>query len=377
MTIPLAGTVATIAALALPLNVLAQTKPDEAFAAFAKTYLAMGLPTDWDGIEKLANFKWTSATTELKNCLPNGDCYARQGTAAIGGKTFTVAATGARTMVINILLRNTSAPFGEEALVAALAGAGLSPELARCPLRAGAGGTNWYRLKAGEQAAVLSIQPAGTGRPNEGFVISQGDQLPPLQPNQVSLYSEQCGAGVERKAVSTMKPHQHLAEVVVTLLAQAAGPAPFDWKALGTTFKMNGEGPRKMDLTTRGDHNPVAQTGVVTFASREFSVLASGSPTEVKSVFLEELGPGHPRGEHMLGVVYEKGITVKLVRCGPVYSSSTNNWYSMTSAKTKPAMIRQSIHYDGNQVTDQYEIRLDGTLPARDPRDRNPGVNGC
>jgi hypothetical protein len=60
-----------------------------------------------------------------------------------------------------------------------------------------------------------------------------------------------------------------------------------------------------------------------------------------------------------------------------VYTESTNNWYSLTSAKTRPAMIRQSIHYDGNQVGDTYELRLDGTLPTRDARDRNPGTNGC
>jgi hypothetical protein len=40
-------------------------------------------------------------------------------------------------------------------------------------------------------------------------------------------------------------------------------------------------------------------------------------------------------------------------------------------------MIRQSIRYDGNQVQDAYELRLDGSLPPRDPRDRNPGVNDC
>ena len=91
---------------------------------------------------------------------------------------------------------------------------------------------------------------------------------------------------------------------------------------------------------------------------------------------LEENGL-HPRGEHMLGVVYEKGITVKLVRCGPVYTQSTNNWYSLVSARTRPAMIRQSIRYDGDSVQDSYELRLDGTLPARDPRDRDPGVSDC
>ena len=104
--------------------------------------------------------------------------------------------------------------------------------------------------------------------------------------------------------------------------------------------------------------------------------MASGTPTQVRNIYIEELG-AHPKGEHMLGVVYEKAVTVKLVRCGPVYTESTNNWYGLTSTKTRPAMVRQSIHYDGNQVSDSYELRLDGSLPARDPRDRNPGTGGC
>ena len=70
-------------------------------------------------------------------------------------------------------------------------------------------------------------------------------------------------------------------------------------------------------------------------------------------------------------------IAVQLTRCGPVYTESTNNWYALTSAGTRPAMIRQSLRYDGNQVQDTYELRLDGSLPTRDPRDRDPSVNGC
>lgn len=31
----------------------------------------------------------------------------------------------------------------------------------------------------------------------------------------------------------------------------------------------------------------------------------------------------------------------------------------------------------GVQVSDNYELRFDGSLPARDPRDRNPGTGGC
>lgn len=372
---------AALASIALLSMFQADPKPEEQFVGMLKAYLGMGLPTDWEGIEKLPGTQWVALpATSLKHCLPNGDCYALQGTATIGGRTLAVVATGARTMVMNLLFRNTAVPIGEGAILAALKQAGLSADLARCPVKSGVGGTNWYRLKgANLPPSHLSIQTVGGARPSEGFVLSQGEELPALQPNQLALYTEQCAPGAERKPVSTVKPHERLAEVIVSLLAQAAGPALYDWKALAglpTEIAWNGDAPKKVDLSFRGDANPVSQTGAVGYAGRKFSLLASGMPTQVKIVYVDELGM-HPRGEHMLGVVYERGITVVLVLCGPVYTESTNNWYRLTSAKTRPAMVKQSIHYDGNQVGDAYELRLDGTLPARDPRDRAPGVNGC
>jgi hypothetical protein len=282
-------------------------------------------------------------------------------------------------MVLNVYFRNTAAPLGEEAVVAALKEAGLGGEVARCPAKAGVVGTTWYRLKGTKlSSGFLSIQPPVAGRPTEGFVLSYGDDLPALQPNQLAMYSEQCAPGAERKVVSTAKPHEKLAELVVALLAPATGPALYDYaalKALPTDIAWN-PGPTKGAPQPGGDPNPLWQSGSVTLAGRKFSVTGVGNATQVKVVTLEEQGQ-HPRGEHMLGVVYEKGIQVRLVRCGPVYTSSTNNWYSLMSGKTRTAMIRQSISYDGNNVADSYELRLDGTLPARDPRDRDPGVNSC
>jgi hypothetical protein len=78
-----------------------------------------------------------------------------------------------------------------------------------------------------------------------------------------------------------------------------------------------------------------------------------------------------------LGVLRAKGLDVRLARCGPAYTESINNRYSVTSAKTKPVMFKQSLRRDGNQIQDAYELRLDGSLPNRDARDREPGVNGC
>jgi hypothetical protein len=359
----------------------AQAKPQDDLIAILGGFLGKEFVNDWDGIEKLPSVRWApNSPRALPNCLPDGSCYASQGTAVVAGRNLSVVATGARTIVTYLYLRNASAPFGEPAVLEALKRASFTPELARCPASGGTGGTNWYRLKSGAaNPGVLSIQTSCGGRPCEGFTVSQGDELPALQPNQLNLYTEQCGVGADRRAVPVGKPHELLAETVVALLVPAGGPGLYDWKSLAsvaTGISWSGDAPKPASLAHLSDPSPLMLTGHGTFSGRKFSAMASGTPEQVKIVRLEELGQ-HPRGEHMLGVVYQKGITVQLVRCGPVYTESTNNWYSLTSARTRPAMIRQSIGYDGNQVQDAYELRLDGSLPQRDPRDRNPGVNGC
>jgi hypothetical protein len=374
-----AGT--ALAAILLLSAFQAPPKPEEQLAAVLKAWFAVGQPAGWEAIDSLPGFRWSeTGPRSLQRCLPNGDCYARQGTASIAGRNLVAVASGARTMVMTLALRNTGAPFGESALVAGLRQAGLTAELARCPVREASGASRWYRMSgSGPATGFLQIQPAGPGRPSEGFMITQGNDLPALPAAQVALYSEQCAPGVARNPVSTVKPPEAIAEVIVALLAQTAGAALYDWAALAalpTGIRWLGDGPVPTDLTSRGDPNPVSRSGDVALGGRRFSVLASGTVAQVKTVYFEESGL-HPRGEHVLGVVHAKGVAVRLVRCGPVYSESTNNWYSLSSARTRPAHIRQSIRYDGNQVQDAYELRLDGTLPARDPRDRNPGQNGC
>ncbi len=374
---------AILASLAVLSAFQTPRKPEEDFVALVKAYLGKNLGTDWADLEKLPNLKWAPLPpTMLQNCLPDGGCFSWQGTAAIGGRNLTVNATGARTIVSYVYLRNQSAPLGEPGVLEALKRAALSPDLARCPVSSGAGGagpsssTNWYRLKgANLTPGILSIQTSCNGKPCEGFVLSKGEKLPSLQPNQLALYSETCAPGAARQPVSTVKPHEQLAQTILSLLPSAAGPALYDWKALaglpaGITWSP--QGPKSF----KNAPNSWTHTGGVSYPGREFSLLVSGTPTQVKTISLEE-GGIHPRGEHLLGVLYEKGLAVQLVRCGPVYTESTNNWYRMTSAKTRPVMIEQSIRHDGNQVQDSYELRLDGSLPARDPRDRDPGVNGC
>ena len=108
----------------------------------------------------------------------------------------------------------------------------------------------------------------------------------------------------------------------------------------------------------------------------EFSLLASGTPAQIAAITFDENGL-HPRGEDLLGSLRTQGFNVHLVRCGPVYTESINNWYSVTSATTRPVLLKQFLRLDGQRIQDAYELRLDNILTKRDPRDRDPGANGC
>lgn len=373
--------IAAVLAFLLP-AALAAGKPEDELAAIMKTFYGKTFVTDWGGVEKLPGIQWAPLPpNSLQNCLPDGSCYTRAGKAVIAGRNLVVIATGARSIVQNLYLRNATAPFGEAAVLAALKEANITAALARCPVPGTPGGTNWYRVtSAATNPSILSVQTSCAGRPCEGFSLSLGETLPQLQPAQLKMYSEQCGgAPTERKAVAAAGlPHEALAEVIAALIPPVSGPAVSDWKALeALPVPMKWLTPaQKMSLIHKMDPNPFARTGEMKVPGRNFSLLASGTPAQALVVHIDESGM-HPRGEHLLGVLYKKGFQVQLVRCGPVYTESTNNWYSLKSAKTHPVMIQQSIRYDGNQVQDTYQLRFDNTLPKRDPRDRDPGVGGC
>lgn len=378
----LRGISATLVSLCLVSAAHAFNNPEDGLVGTVKLLLGKGFDNDWQGLEKLPGIKWAPLPpTMLQNCLPDGGCFTREGTVTIGGRNLMVIATGARTIVSHVYFRNMAAPLGEAAVLAALKQAGLAAELVRCPVPNTIGGTNWYRLKSAATApGYLSIQTSCNGKPCEGFAVSFGEDLPPLPPNQLRLYSEQCSAPASnRKAVSMVMPHEQLASLFVTLLPQASGPALYDWKTLTSLIpsaQWAPGGAKRGDLSYKNDPNPWMLSGQLKLSGREYSLLGSGSPTQVKTIDFDENGL-HPRGEDVLGLLRAQGLELRLVRCGPIYTESINNWYSVTGAKTRPIMMRQSLRMDGKQIQGTYELRLDNTLPRRDPRDRDPGVNGC
>ncbi len=187
---------ASITSLCLFSPAYAAFNVEDEFARTIKLILSKSFVADWQGIEKLPGIKWAPLPpTMLQNCLPDGGCFTRQGMLATEGRNLAVIATGARTIVTHIYFRNSTTAIGEAAVLTALKQEGLSAEFARCPVRGSLGGTNWYRLNGmGIEPGYLSVQTSCNGKSCEGFSVSLGEDLPPLQPNQLSLYSEKCWA---------------------------------------------------------------------------------------------------------------------------------------------------------------------------------------
>jgi hypothetical protein len=211
-------------------------------------------------------------------------------------------------------------------------------------------------------------------------VLTQGTELPPLEPSQLQLYTEACSLPeAERRPVKVELPPARLAHTLAALLAKSPGARLCNWETLEnlpTGIQWDPGGVKKGDLSYKGDPNPWMDQGKVENSGRKFYVLVSGSPTEVKTVYLDE-GATHPRGENLWEELYELGFAERLVRCGPVKTKSTNDWHSATSSQTQPAMLEESIRYDVNEVQETYGLRLDSTPPKRHPCDRDPGAAGC
>ena len=348
--------------------------PEDQLAGIFKMLVAKNASKEWSTVERIPGSRWAALPPKsLQNCLPDGACFARQATLALGGRNLVLIATGARLFVTHIYVRNTGAAFGESGVLAGLRNAGIATELARCSVPGTAGDTNWYLLKAASaEPAYLSVQSSCGGKPCEGFAVSFGADLPALQPNQLRMYSEACGTGATaRKPVSTALPHELLAQALAGLLPPASGGGTYDWATLAKLLP-----DAKWNPPYRGEPTQKAQSGQLKVAGREFSLLASGPQTQVNTITFDEIGL-HRKGEDLLSVLRTKGLDVRLTRCGPVYTESINNWYSVKNANSQPVMLRQSLRLDGSQIQDAYELRLDGSLPKRDPRDRDPGVNGC
>jgi hypothetical protein len=94
----------------------AHPAPEDELARIFKMLLAKNASTEWAAVERIPGSKWAP----LPPAEPDGGCYARQ-TLSLGRRNLVLIATGARTIVSHVYLRNTGTAFGENSVLASLA----------------------------------------------------------------------------------------------------------------------------------------------------------------------------------------------------------------------------------------------------------------
>ena len=83
---------------------LAAATPEDTLAQDVKIILGKSFNNDWQGLDQIPGIKWAPMPpTMLTNCMPDGGCFARQGTMTVAGRSLTVLASGARTMVVTCI----------------------------------------------------------------------------------------------------------------------------------------------------------------------------------------------------------------------------------------------------------------------------------
>jgi hypothetical protein len=367
---------------------LAAGKAGDDVAGLIKSLMTHG-GADWDSIDDVKAITWKPLpTTMLQDCLPDGGCFTRSGSAKIGGQPVTLLATGARTMVFNFYIKNSGPHVGEAALVAALKGAGLGPVLARCPLKPNDAEHNskWWRVKNGEAKGFVSLTYSCGAKRCEGVGYSAGADLSKLDPGELAMYSEQCAASVATgQAVSAALPHQAIAKLIATTIPAANEAQLYSWDVLRLRvpgFAWNKGALWPHDPAKSYDDDPnhwmLSGAGMLSLATRDFSMLATGDKTNVRLLRMEE-GGSHPKGEDvkLLQALRDDGFQVALARCGKVYTEQKLTWYKLTSSKTRDAYLLIDTGNEGKREHTRYRIYLDGQLPPLKQGETNAGSGRC
>ncbi len=343
---------------------------------------------DWRSIESVKGVTWQKLPpTMLENCLPDGGCFTRSGVGNVGGKPVKLLVSGARTMTSNFYIKNNGAHIGEAALLEAMKGAGLGPVIARCPIKANdlTHNSKWWRVRSGQAQGYVSLTYACGAKRCEGIGYSAGPDLPKLDPAELSMYSEQCAAGVAAvKAVASELPHQAIAKAISTAIPAAGEAQPYSWDAMRARlpgFAWNKAlWPHDPALSYDDDPNRfmLSGAGMLSLATRDFSMAATGDAKSARLLRMEE-GGSHPRGEDvkLLQALRDGGFSVTLARCGKVYTEQKLTWYKLTSDKKRLAFLLIDTGQEGKREHARYRIYLDGALPALKQGEANAGTGSC
>jgi hypothetical protein len=353
----------------------AQTAEDQLAQVVAALMLPAGSEGsygDWLQIESVQQIRWEALPPNmLDNALPDGSYFTRRGLANLGGQPFGVVATGARTMVVNVYLRNVGqAQVGEPKVLAALQRKGFSLDLARCPIKGSAGaGNQWWLLKGpGKRPAFFNSQTNCNGKPCEGYAVLLDSKLPTLTPEQQRLYTDSCtGAKAGSAAPAAAAWDAQLAALFTSLIPTSpSGAVPWTTIDQVQAVQWAPMPPQQMQTPPWSDsENHFYRGGQADLGGRVFYLTATGAKDSVRNVHLEDQATQANRGD-ALKVLQQQGYDVQLARCGKVYQLSTAKWYRVAGPGKRTVMLLRNVRCDTvacPKGQENYTLALDGALP--------------
>jgi len=345
-----------------------------ALAQFLKPLLI--LPADsaasWEGIEAAPAIKWGQGPVELSRPSPDGNFYARPGQATLSGRSLSVVASGPRTMVFSIYLRDPTPPMAPEGLVAGLREAGFTVTPARCPIDAsGAAPKRWHRLAlAGKKPAFLYAGPLQSG--GSGYTLYL-DQLPAMTQNEAGLYTDDCRAAGKAAAgggggagARPTTGQAGIVAVIEALLRPVGAPPSLPWASLAALPAITWPKLKPMKMTnpwTDGgvDPNPQLLEGEFKTATTRMTAIATGDDRAANHFSLID-GGNLPRGAVFDGLMRE-GYAITALRCGKPYTEMTDSFYRITGPGKQAAILYRKVSMGGGKSSETYGLRLDNVLP--------------
>jgi hypothetical protein len=331
------------------------------------------LPADsggaWEDLEKAPAIRWGAGPVMLSRASPDGNFFARPGQATVSGRPLSVVASGARTMVFSVYLRDPAPPMAPDTLVAGFREAGFAVAPARCPRDPrGAAPRRWYRLAlARKKPAFLYAGPLQSG--GAGYTLFL-DRLPAMTQSEAALYTDDCaGAAKAASGGTAARPltgQAGIVAVVEALLRPVGAPAALPWASLATLPAITWRKLTPMKMTnpwTDGgvDANPRLLEGEFKTATTRMTAIATGDERAANHFSLID-GGNLPRGA-VFDALARDGYAITALRCGKPYTEMSDAFFRIAGPGKQAAILYRKVSTDGGMTSETYGLRLDNVLP--------------
>ncbi|MDB5462806.1 MAG: hypothetical protein JWP23_1195 [Phenylobacterium sp.] len=335
----------------------------------------------WEDLEKHPTIRWGAGPVMLDRASPDGNFFARPGQASLAGRTLAVVASGARSMVFSVYLRDPAPPMAPEVLVAGLRQAGFAVAPARCPIDPrGAAPRRWYRLAlARKKPAYLYAGPLQSG--GSGYTLFLY-QLPLMTQAEVALYTDDCGGAAkapgEGGAARPVTGQAGIVAVIEALMRPVGVPAGLPWTALPTLPAVTWKSTTPVKMTNPwtdagDDRNPRLLGGEFGTATTKMIAIATGDDRAANHFILRD-GEHLPRGA-VFDALARDGYAIAALRCGKPYTETSQAWFRISAPRKQPAILYRAHHSSGGVLSEDYALRLDNILPPAEPG-QTPAAGG-